>query len=63
MIVTETLFHNGQPLGKISQDLFAGEVRFIPNEGHKRLAGRKWSSVNACQRAVIKTYMKESPPE
>ena len=61
MVLVETLFHRGEPIGKISQDLFAGEVRFIPNEGHKRLAQRKWSSVNACQRAVLKHYTKEDP--
>jgi hypothetical protein len=61
MLLSETLFYRGQALGKIQQDLFAGEVRFIPERGHKRLAGRKWRSVKACQRAVIKTYKQEGP--
>ena len=61
MIVTKTMFHLGKPIGKIFQDLFAGEVRFIPHQGHTRLAQRKWRNVSICQRAVIKTYTKESP--
>lgn len=61
MVLVETLFHRGQAMGKIQQDISAGEVRFIPKDGSKRLAGMKWRSVKACQRAVIKTYKQEGP--
>jgi len=61
MELVETLFYRGQALGKIHQDLFAGEVRFKPKAGHKHLAGRTWKSIDACQRAVFKHYITESP--
>ena len=60
MFVIETLFHNGQALGKIQQDRFAGEVSFIPKNGHHRLAGRKWSSIRGCKAAVIREYKNEN---
>jgi hypothetical protein len=59
MLLSETLFYRGQALGKIQQDVLAGEVRFIPKHGPSRLAGRSWKSVNACKKAVIKTYQGE----
>ena len=63
MFVTETIFgQNGQPLGKLREDIFNAVVTFIPADGSKRLAGRKWKSVNACQKAVTKYYTNESPP-
>ena len=62
MVLIETLFHNGRPLGKIRQDLHRGIITFTPKEGHTLLARRKWKSVTACQRAVITTYKNENPP-
>ena len=61
MILTESLFIDGEPVGKICQDQHAGKVTFKPKAGHKHLAGRKWKSIDSCQRAVLKHYMAESP--
>ena len=61
MVVIETMFIDGEPVGKVCEDLGRGLVTFIPKDGNKRLARRKWKSVVSCQRAVIKTYTKESP--
>lgn len=56
MLLSETLFYRGQALGKIQQDLFAGEVSFIPKDGSKRLAGQKWRNSQACRKAVLAHY-------
>ena len=57
MVLTETLYGaNGEPLGKVREDLLNGLVTFEPKDGNKRLAGRKWRTSNACRKAVLKTY-------
>jgi len=60
MHVIETAFVNNQPVGKIQQNLFAGEVKFIPKDGHARLAGRKWTTIRGCKAAVIRAYTSEN---
>ena len=64
MILSETLFIQGKPAGKVCTDTNIGQVTFKPIAGHKRLAARKWKSMYACQKAVTKDYAKESysPP-
>ena len=56
MLLIETLFHRGKPIGKIRQDINADQVTFEPTDGHKRLATRKWTSVTTCRQTVIKAY-------
>jgi hypothetical protein len=57
VILTETLFDSaGKPLGKIREDRLNAEVTFIPADGNKRLAVRKWRNSNACRKAVLNLY-------
>ena len=59
MILSETLFHRGQAVGQMLQNTNSGHVTFQPVKGHKRLAKRKWRSVNTCQCAVLKAYQRK----
>ena len=56
MILTETVFHRGQPVGLMHRNSLTGRVSFQPVAGHTRLARRRWKSAKACQRAVLKSY-------
>ncbi len=61
MVLTETIFVNGQPVGQIRENVLKGVVTFQPKHGHASLAGRTWRSVDSCQRAVLTFYKSESP--
>jgi hypothetical protein len=61
MLLIETFFIAGEPVGKICQDIYKGAVTFAPKAGNKHLARRKWKTVFSCQRAVIKSYTNEGP--
>jgi hypothetical protein len=61
MILIESFFINGEPVGKICEDIHKGVVTFEPKTGNKHLACRKWKSVVCCQRAILKFYRSESP--
>jgi hypothetical protein len=57
VILLETLYdHAGEPLEKIREDILNAEVTFIPADGNKRLASRKWRNLNACRKAVLNHY-------
>jgi len=57
VLITETLYGaNGEPLGKVHEDLLNGLVTFEPKDGNPRLAGRKWRNSNACRKAVLNLY-------
>jgi hypothetical protein len=62
MLIRETLFFKGHPLGKICQNSNTGDVTFMPAKDSNSLASRKWRTVRDCRRAVIKTCQKENPP-
>ena len=57
--LNETLYFRDEPVGKVCQDQFTGCVTFVPNDGHERLATRKWADVRACKKAVFRVYRKE----
>ena len=54
MLLSESLFYHGKPLGKICQNSNTGYVTFVPAKDPDSLASRKWRTVNGCRRAVIK---------
>jgi hypothetical protein len=56
MILIETIFINGRPIGKLQDDLHAGRVTFQPADGDKRLATRTWRDVNTATRDIQNHY-------
>ena len=56
MILNETVFYRGSEVGLILEDLDAGRVRFKPNEGNKRLAGRIWRNSSQARKDIISYY-------
>jgi hypothetical protein len=61
MVLVETFFIDGKPVGKIIENLNHDLITFEPRDGNKHLSGRKWRSATDCRKAVIKTYTKEGP--
>ena len=61
MILVETIFFSGKPVGVIRRDDYSGEIAFSPIKGKSRLPDREWASVDEIKVAIIKTYTKESP--
>jgi hypothetical protein len=54
MTIMQTIFdRDGKPLGKAFVDGMTGEVQFIPRGSDEPLP-RRWSSVEACKRSVLK---------
>jgi hypothetical protein len=62
MLISETLFWHGHPLGKICQNSNTGDVTFVPTKDSNSLASKKWRTDSDCCRAVIKACQKENPP-
>ena len=60
MILSETVFHRGQAVGRMFQNTYTGQVKFQPTEGHRRLARRKWRNVKACRKAVTRACKMET---
>ena len=56
MILRETIFVAGQPVGVVCQDDYSGEVAFTPIKGKSRLLEREWTSVDEIKAAVIREY-------
>ncbi len=62
MILTETIFLDGAPVGVIRQNTNTQQIAFSPIKGPSRLPEREWSSIDELKAAVIREYEKESPP-
>ena len=60
MILAESFFIHGKPVGTIREDVYKGIVTFEPKHGLSSLAGRRWRSVAACEKAVINSYQRKS---
>lgn len=58
MILTETIFFKGAPIGAVRQCSFTGQIDFSPLKGKSLLADRSWDSVDQLKQAVIKAYSK-----
>ena len=56
MILSETIFVSGRPVGKLLKDIHAGCVTFQPANDNKRLAARTWRSVNKATREIQNHY-------
>ena len=47
MILTQTIYHQNQPIGKIVEETNTRRVKFESIEGHERLTRRRWKSTGA----------------
>jgi hypothetical protein len=60
VLLTETIFYHSQAVGLMLQNSNTGRVTFQPAQGLDRLAKRTWASIDACRKAVTRTWRKES---
>ena len=56
MIISETMFVNGRPVGRLLENIYACRVTFQPAENNQRLATRVWRDVNTATRAIQNFY-------
>lgn len=59
MILTETIFFKGAPIGVVRQCSLTEQINFSPLKGKSQLTDRSWDSVDQLKQAVIKTYSKK----
>ena len=60
MLLSETLFFQGQPIGKVCENSNTGQVTFVPAISANNLAKRKWTTVSGCKKVVLKIYQQEN---
>ena len=56
MILTETIFVEGAPVGVVRQDINTRQIAFSPIEGRSRLPAKDWKSMDELKEAVIAAY-------
>jgi hypothetical protein len=57
MILSETMFIEGRPIGKILTDAQTGSASFIPFDNRDtRLPNRQFANVTDCRKAVASAY-------
>ena len=59
MILVETIFVSGKPVGVVRRDDYSGEIAFSPIKGKSRLPDREWKSVDELKQAVFREYKNE----
>lgn len=62
MILTETIFVEGAPVGVVRQDTMTHQIAFSSIKGKSRLPAKDWKSMDELKAAVIREYEKENPP-
>lgn len=60
MILTETLYLAGKPIGVIRQNTNTRQIAFSPIEGKSRLPEREWADIDELKAAVMKAYAQDS---
>ena len=56
MILAETIFLEGVPVGMLRQDSNSGQINFSPIKGKSPSSDQSWSSVDELRAAVTATY-------
>lgn len=59
MILSETQFLDGVPVGMVRQDTNTGQFAFSPIKGRSRLPAKDWKSINELKAAVCEAYQKK----
>ena len=60
MILTETIFLGGAPVGVVLQDTNTRQIAFSPIKGQSPLSAKDWESMDELKVAVLNAYKKES---
>jgi len=63
VILAETIFLGGAPVGVARQDTTTRKIAFSPIKGRSRLPARDWKSMDELKVAVLKAYETKGPPE
>ena len=56
MILAETIFLEGVPVGMLRQDSNSGQINFSPIKGKSPLSDQSWSSVDELKAAITAAY-------
>ena len=56
MILAETIFLDGTPVGVVRQDTLTSQIVFSPINSQSRLPSMEWKSVDELKVAVAKAY-------
>ena len=56
MILRETIFVAGQPVGVVRRDDFSGEIAFSPHKPPSKLPVQEWGDIDQLKKAVITAY-------
>lgn len=59
MLLSESLYFRGKPIGKVCQNSNTGMVTFRPGTDPNFLAKQTWATIAGCKKAVLKTYQQE----
>lgn len=62
MIMAESVFMRGQPVGRIFSDSNSGTFTFQPARGKSPLLQSQWRDVDALRKAIYEAY-ETVPPE
>jgi len=60
MILAETIFVSGKPVGVVRQDTNTKQADFSPIDGTLMIQDRNWSSVDELRAVVQKVYSQKS---
>ena len=56
VILSETIFCEGAPVGVVRQDSNSEQINFSPIKGKSPLSDQSWSSVDGLKAAVLEAY-------
>ena len=60
MILAETIFLEGAPIGVVRQDSNSGLIDFSPIDGKSPLPQRQWKDVDELKLSVTESYRQKS---
>jgi hypothetical protein len=61
VIISQTIFQNRQPIGRIFSDTSSGLFSFVPTKGASRLPDQRWADVDELKKAIHDAYVKVKP--
>jgi len=56
VILVETIFIDGAPVGVIRKDDYSGQVAFTPHKPPSKLPVKEWGDIDHLKEAVIAAY-------
>ena len=61
MIISESIFKDRVPIGRIFSDTQTGLFAFSPTKGQSLLPDREWRDVDELKRAIYEAYRQGKP--